>query len=291
MRHWQSGTMIRRFFVRTLAGRRQGRRAQGRLRVGKVRRAGHRRQCAGRHRQGGHADHQPDLYTFYIQGVYKYTEDSYSSMFGGSDDDSIQTDLHPAGRCQGHRRSGGRVPEHHRCGQRRHGQCHGLRQHGGGFLSPATTPATTPGRSAHRAWRACSTPMSSMMNTVSLGISAIGAVAARRRHRRYEYHDGLRDGAHPRSAPARRWARLRRPSVCSLSPRASSSPDRRLHRYCAGPGAGHGAQQCGGLCRQAQHRCDSDRRRLQYGHRCVLSAIIPPTRPPSSTRIEAVRYE
>ena len=29
-----------------------------------------------------------DLYTFYIQGVYKYTEDSYSSMVGGSDDDS-----------------------------------------------------------------------------------------------------------------------------------------------------------------------------------------------------------
>ena len=35
-----------------------------------------------------------DLYTFYIQGVYKYTEDSYSSMFGGSDDDSIQTDFY-----------------------------------------------------------------------------------------------------------------------------------------------------------------------------------------------------
>ena len=35
-----------------------------------------------------------NLYTFYIQGVYKYTEDSYSSMFGGSDDDSIQTDFY-----------------------------------------------------------------------------------------------------------------------------------------------------------------------------------------------------
>ena len=35
-----------------------------------------------------------DLYTFYIQGVYKYTEDSYSSMYGGSDDDSIQTDFY-----------------------------------------------------------------------------------------------------------------------------------------------------------------------------------------------------
>ena len=35
-----------------------------------------------------------NLYTFYIQGVYKYSEDSYSSMFGGSDDDSIQTDFY-----------------------------------------------------------------------------------------------------------------------------------------------------------------------------------------------------
>ena len=35
-----------------------------------------------------------NLYTFYIQGVYKYTEDSYSSMFGDSDDDSIQTDFY-----------------------------------------------------------------------------------------------------------------------------------------------------------------------------------------------------
>lgn len=35
-----------------------------------------------------------NLYTFYIQGVYKYTEDSYSSMFGSSDDDSIQTDIY-----------------------------------------------------------------------------------------------------------------------------------------------------------------------------------------------------
>ena len=35
-----------------------------------------------------------NLYTFYIQGVYKYTEDSYSSMFGGDDDDSIQTEIY-----------------------------------------------------------------------------------------------------------------------------------------------------------------------------------------------------
>ena len=37
-----------------------------------------------------------NLYTFYIQGVYKYTEDSYSysGMVGGSDDDSIQTDFY-----------------------------------------------------------------------------------------------------------------------------------------------------------------------------------------------------
>ena len=35
-----------------------------------------------------------DLYTFYIEGVYRYTEDSYSSMFSGTDDDSIQTDFY-----------------------------------------------------------------------------------------------------------------------------------------------------------------------------------------------------
>ena len=35
-----------------------------------------------------------NLYTFYIQGVYKYTEEDYSSMFGGSDDDSIQTNFY-----------------------------------------------------------------------------------------------------------------------------------------------------------------------------------------------------
>ena len=58
--------------------------------------------------------------------------------------------------------------------------------------------------------------MTSMMSTVSLGISAIAALSL------------LVGGIGVMnimmvSAPARRWARLRRPSVCSLSPRASSS--------------------------------------------------------------------
>ena len=35
-----------------------------------------------------------DLYTFYIEGVYRYTEDSYSSMFGSTSDDDIQTDIY-----------------------------------------------------------------------------------------------------------------------------------------------------------------------------------------------------
>ena len=35
-----------------------------------------------------------NLYTYFIVGVYKYTEDSYSSMFSGTDDDSIQTDFY-----------------------------------------------------------------------------------------------------------------------------------------------------------------------------------------------------
>ena len=34
------------------------------------------------------------LYTYFIVGVYKYTADSYSSMFSGTDDDSIQTDFY-----------------------------------------------------------------------------------------------------------------------------------------------------------------------------------------------------
>ena len=35
-----------------------------------------------------------NLYTFYITGVYEYTEDIYASMFGITDDDQIQTNLY-----------------------------------------------------------------------------------------------------------------------------------------------------------------------------------------------------
>ena len=35
-----------------------------------------------------------NLYTFYVMGVYKYTEDSYSSMFGATSDDSIETTIY-----------------------------------------------------------------------------------------------------------------------------------------------------------------------------------------------------
>ena len=35
-----------------------------------------------------------NLYTFYIVGVYKYTEDNYASMFGAVSDDDIQTTLY-----------------------------------------------------------------------------------------------------------------------------------------------------------------------------------------------------
>lgn len=35
-----------------------------------------------------------NLYTYFIAGVYKYTEDSYSSMFGSTSDDDIQTDIY-----------------------------------------------------------------------------------------------------------------------------------------------------------------------------------------------------
>lgn len=35
-----------------------------------------------------------NLYTFYITGVYEYTEDVYASMFGATDDDQIQTNVY-----------------------------------------------------------------------------------------------------------------------------------------------------------------------------------------------------
>lgn len=35
-----------------------------------------------------------NLYTFYIMGVYEYTEDVYASMFGATDDDQIQTNIY-----------------------------------------------------------------------------------------------------------------------------------------------------------------------------------------------------
>lgn len=35
-----------------------------------------------------------NLYTFYITGVYEYTEDVYASMFGVTDDDQIQTSMY-----------------------------------------------------------------------------------------------------------------------------------------------------------------------------------------------------
>ena len=35
-----------------------------------------------------------NLYNFYINGVYQYTEDSYTSLFGGTSDDDIQTSIY-----------------------------------------------------------------------------------------------------------------------------------------------------------------------------------------------------
>lgn len=119
MRHWQSGTMIRRFCTDA-----------GWTTTGTP---GRKVACVSEkfveQAIGGSAQDaigkavtlaiNQDLYTFYIQGVYKYTEDSYSSMFGGSDDDSIQTDFYiPLDVAKAIAGAGGRVPEHHRCGQR-----------------------------------------------------------------------------------------------------------------------------------------------------------------------------
>ena len=118
-----------------------------------------------------------NLYTFYIQGVYKYTEDSYSSMFSGSDDDSIQTDFYiPLDVAKAIAGAGAGYQRHHRCGQRRHGQCHGLRQHGGGFLRQLLHPQRLlDGQRIDLASLLDS--MTSMLSTVSLGISAIAALS------------------------------------------------------------------------------------------------------------------
>ena len=96
-----------------------------------------------------------NLYTFYIQGVYKYTEDNYSSMFGGSDDDSSQTNFYIpldvaksiAGAGAGYQSitvvaNGGSV------------NVTTFVDTVGDFFA-SYTPATIPGPPARRAWRAC----------------------------------------------------------------------------------------------------------------------------------------
>ena len=118
-----------------------------------------------------------NLYTFYIQGVYKYTEDSYSSMYGGSDDDSIQTDFYiPLDVAKAIAGAGAGYQSHHRCGQRRRGQCHGLRQHGGDFFASYYTRNDSWTVSAS-SLASLLDSMTSMLSTVSLGISAIAALS------------------------------------------------------------------------------------------------------------------
>lgn len=140
-----------------------------------------------------------NLYTFYIQGVYKYTEDSYSSMFGGSDDDSIQTDFYIpldvakaiAGAGAGYQSitvvaNGGTV-----------NVTDFVNTVGDFFASYYTR---------NDSWTVSASSLASPARLddqhaehgFARHLGHCGTVAARRRHRRYEYHDGLRDGAHPR---------------------------------------------------------------------------------------------
>ena len=93
-----------------------------------------------------------DLYTFYIQGVYKYTEDSYSSMYGSSDDDSIQTDFY--------------IPLD---------VAKAIAGAGAGYQSYYTRNDSWTVSASSLASLLDS--MSSMMSTVSLGISAIAALS------------------------------------------------------------------------------------------------------------------
>ena len=150
MRHWQSGTMIRRFCTDagwTTTGTPGARSPACRKKFVEQAIGGSAQDAIGK----AVTLTINQICTRSIYRAYTNTQRTATpACSAAATTTASRRTLHPAGRCQGHRRSGGRVPEHHRCGQRRHGQCHGLRQHGGGFLSPATTPATTPGRSAHR---------------------------------------------------------------------------------------------------------------------------------------------
>ena len=107
-----------------------------------------------------------NLYTFYIQGVYKYTEDNYSSMFGGSDDDSIQTNFY--------------IPLD---------VAKSIAGAGAGYQSMTTFVDTVGDFFAsyytrNDSWTASASSlaslldsMSEMMSTISLGISAIAALS------------------------------------------------------------------------------------------------------------------
>lgn len=140
-----------------------------------------------------------NLYTFYIQGVYKYTEDSYSSMYGGSDDDSIQTDFYIpldvakaiAGAGAGYQSitvvaNGGTV-----------NVTDFVNTVGDFFASYYTR---------NDSWTVSASSLASPARLddqhaehgFARHLGHRGTVAARRPHRRYEYHDGLSDGAHPR---------------------------------------------------------------------------------------------
>lgn len=160
------------------------------------------------------------LYTYFIVGVYKYTEDSYSSMFGSTSDDDIQTDIY--------------IPPD---------VARTITGIASGYQSftvvaangvDVTSFVNTVGDffasyyTYNDSWTVSASSISNlvesmteMLNTVSLGISAIAAISLLvggigvMNIMMVSVTERTRE-----IAPARRWAPRRRPSACSLSPRA-----------------------------------------------------------------------
>ena len=156
-------------------------------------------------------------YTFYVAGVYEY-DDSSSYMFGSIDDDSIQTTLYiPLDAARAITSASDGYESFTVIVADGVNMTDFVATTGSFFASYYTRNDT---------WTVEATSLSSLieemtsiLDTLSLGISAIAAISpAGGRHRRHEHHDRSRSPSAPgRSAPARPWGRPARPSGCSSS--------------------------------------------------------------------------
>ena len=213
-----------------------------------------------------------DLYTFYIEGVYRYTEDSYSSMFSGTDDDSIQTDFYiPLDVAKSIAGAGAGYQSITVVADGTAVNVTSFVDTVGDFFASYYTRSDSWTVSAS-SLASLLDSMSSMLGTVSLGISAIAAAGGR--HRRYEHYDGLRHRAHPRDRHPQGARRPGGGDPDAVHHRERHPlPDRRHRRYPAGAGPRCGAEQGCGLRRPPEpdrHRGGS---RLQHGHRRIFRLL------------------